>query len=504
MGYRIDYYSDYDGLAETTTTELSTLTEYNDTWLNELLYSPHFISSGKKGDLNWRYTFSEDMDSNNDGILSDEEKLEKLKDGLKLLFTIFDKNNDKIITLQESLSVSLNLDDVTDLFNFYFDVTPSRFDWTYYDLMHMRRADDDKDAFLTLQEVEDALRINTEDQERVVEELFTFFDGNKDNRLSMDDLKPLLNQILSMYFKICDQNEDGLISLDDIDFNVQWPDIKNILDVIKQYLPNGELNLNHLLIPFGLDLNRDGVMNNFDLYLATFAGRDTNSLSVIIAKVLRLLDQDQDGVYKFDDIRNFVVTWWNFLDANYDFNLSLDDGLLLLKNKLGVDPNKITSLEGYINYIKTFIKDEALRMIKFVFKGIDKNEDEQLTIEELYQMPKLCFFAPYENRCNERFDFRRFPHTPESLDSTDMFPQSASIRGLRYTSWEDRVFSLILFTLDSPKFRNVKEFDWEGASKIENEIEGLVPQGEALLNELRRKISAYKQTQAYLKNNEVE
>ena len=48
------------------------------------------------------------------------------------------------------------------------------------------------------------------------------------------------------------------------------------------------------------------------------------------------------------------------------------------------------------------------------------------------------------------------------------------------------------------------EFDWEGASKIENEIEGLVPKGEALLNDLRHKISAYKQTQAYLKNNEVE
>ena len=454
MGNRIDYYSDYDGFAENGTIELSTLTEYNDTWLDELLESPYFRT---RRDKNWRYYFSEDMDSNNDGVLSDDEKLEKLKEGMKLIFTILDENKDESITLQEASSVSLNIDDVTDLFNFYFDVAPTRYDWTYYDLMQMRWADSNDDAFLTLQEVEAGLRVNTEEEKTVVKELFTFFDGNHDNRLSMNDLKPLINQILSMYFKISDQNEDGLISLSDIDFNVQWEDVTNILEFIKQkYLPNGDLNLNHFLIPFGLDLNGDGVMNNFDYYLATFDRRYTDYWSVIAGKVLRLLDQDQDGVYKFDDLKNFVVTFWSFLDANHDMNLSLDDGLLLLKNTLGVNQDKISTLEGYLNYVKSFIKGEALRVIEFVFKGIDRNGDDQITIEELYQMPEVCFFDPYENRGNECFDFSRFPDTPESLDSTDMFPQSDHIRRLRYRSWEGRVFALILATLDSPKFRNVK------------------------------------------------
>ena len=134
MGNRIDYYSDFeaDVFASNTTMELSTWTEYNDTWLDELLDSSYlnircnndfqryrrncrYLSSHQ----NWRYQFSEDMDLNKDGFLSDEEKLEKLKNGMKLIFTILDKDNDENITPQEASSVSLNLDEVTDFFNFY-------------------------------------------------------------------------------------------------------------------------------------------------------------------------------------------------------------------------------------------------------------------------------------------------------------------------------------------------------------------------------------------------
>jgi len=41
-----------------------------------------------------------------------------------------------------------------------------------------------------------------------------------------------------------------------------------------------------------------------------------------------------------------------------------------------------------------------------------------------------------------------------------------------------------------------------GAAEIEEKIEGLAPRGEALLNELRHKISAYKQVTEYINKNE--
>ena len=114
---------------------------------------------------------------------------------------------------------------------------------------------------------------------------------------------------------------------------------------------SSELNLNHFLIPFGFDLNRDGVINNLDVY--SFFGPDTEILT--IGKILKLLDQDQDGIYKFVDLKNFVVTFWSILDENHDMKLSMEDGLLLLKNKLGVSDDKISLVDGYVKYVKAYL-----------------------------------------------------------------------------------------------------------------------------------------------------
>ena len=50
----------------------------------------------------------------------------------------------------------------------------------------------------------------------------------------------------------------------------------------------------------------------------------------------------------------------------------------------------------------------------------------------------------------------------------------------------------------SPFYPLFSEFDWSGAAEIEVKIEKLAPQGEALMDELRHKISSYKQIISYL------
>jgi len=415
-----------------------------------------------------------------------------------LIFTKVDMNKDQLITLDEATSVSLDFKDVLELFNFYYDVFLKRY---FYDLSGIRRMDMNDDGFLSVQEIEVRLirfyRYDfTDEQKDIVKEIFTYFDTNNDNEFSIDDLKPALKKMLSIYFKLSDTNDDGLIHFNDTDFNVSWKDITDILESVKEiFPPNGELELNHFLIPFGLDLNRDGVINNFEVY--SFFRPKTSTF--ILGKILKLLDQDQDGIYKFVDLKNFVVSFWSVLDANHDMNLSMEDGLLLLKNKLGVSDDNISSVDSYVKYIKEFFYDEALRFIKFVFEDIDRNGNQEITLEDVYQMPKLCFSRWRGNEC---FDFRTFPDAPESLSGMDVLPQSDYVPRYRtrYRQWEYRSVALLLSILDSPKFDNVKEFDWDGASKIENEIEDLAPKGEALLNDLRHKISAYKQIQDYLKS----
>merc|ERR1719367_2188108 len=105
------------------------------------------------------------------------------------------------------------------------------------------------DGFLSLQEIEVRLirfyrNDFTDEQKNVVKEIFTYFDTNNDNKFSMDDLKPVLEQILSIYFKLSDTNDDGLIYFNDTDFNVSWKDITDILKYVKEnFPPKGELDL---------------------------------------------------------------------------------------------------------------------------------------------------------------------------------------------------------------------------------------------------------------------
>merc|ERR1712018_633754 len=497
LGNPVDIYDDYHDIYNSgLVMNESDTSEYNDTLLESLLDSPYFRG---RSDKNWRYSFSEDLDINNDGLLSDAEKRQKIKTGMELVFGILDTNNDSVVSKDEISSPSLDLNAATDLATFYFDIAPDRYYWTYYDLMQMRYVDDNNDAFLSTQEIENALRVTTDDQKEIIRELFTYFDENNDNKLSMDDLKPKLNTLLTILFKIYDQDNDGLLSLDDMDFKMQWDDITSILSTIKEkYMPNGEIDLNHFLLPFELDLNGDGTMNNLDLYLSWNSWRDYSSFGPA-AKILRLLDQNQDGIYKYEDIKKFVVTIWSLLDANHDMNLSLEDGYLLLKDKLNVDGEKISTLESYINYLKTFWKDEGTRLADFIFQAIDRNGDEEITMQEFTQMPEMCFYGWRDDSC---FNPRRFPEPPSALEGDEFFPQSKYVRIPSYRLWESRLGSFALSFFDSPMFYNVKEFDWAGAAEIEEEIESLAPRGEALVNELRHKISAYKQVMSYLNDKE--
>ena len=453
LGYSINYdsysdlYPDNERDHQSSITPRNELPQYNDTLLEDLLNGYYNIYLSHEHFANWHSIFSDDMDSNNDEVLSDGEILEKLKRGMKLIFTKVDMNKDQLISLDEATSVSLDFKDVLELFNFYYDVFLKRY---FYHLSGIRRMDMNNDGFLSVQEIEVLLRVNTDEQKNVIKEIFTYFDTNNDRKFSMDDLKPALKKMLSIFFKLSDANDDGLIYFNDTDFNVSWNDVTYILDSVKVNFPPNGLNLNHFLIPFGLDLNRDGAINNFEVY-SFFRAKTT---SFMMGKISKLLDQDQDGIYKFVDLKNFVASFWSVLDENHDMNLSVEDGLALLKNKLGVSDDKISLIDGYVKYVKAFLMDEALRFIKFIFEDIDRNGNQEITLEDVYQMPKLCFSRWRGNEC---FDFRNFPDAPESLSGMDVFPQSDFVPGFRrYRLWEYRSIALLLSILDSPEFDNIK------------------------------------------------
>ena len=292
-------------LVSTTLLPRVTGTHYSDTLKESVLSSRLFdVPPGR----NWRYFFSEDMDIDNDGVLSDGEKRQKIETGMELFFRMLDKNNDAIVSKEEITSPSLDLEAAIELAFFFFDVPPCNLNVMYgsfRDRMFMYGSglyhsfrDRNDDGFLNIQDIEESQPWKKE-QKEIIGEVFTFFDENNDNKLSMDDLKPKLKPLLTLMFKICDQNNDGVLSLEDINFKIQSEDLTSILPMIKEkYMSNGEVDLNHYLVPFELDANGDGVMNNRDLYLIWLEYPHIYPA----ATIMKLLDQDQDGIFKFENI----------------------------------------------------------------------------------------------------------------------------------------------------------------------------------------------------------
>jgi len=498
IGYTIINGNDYDDYYDTTSSvSHSNDTVYNDTLLENVLDSPYVSAHNK----NWRYSFSDNMDTDNNGVLSEEEIEQKLKRTMELVFKMLDKDNNGLINKVEVSSFAVDTDEVYELASNVLDFYPDRYYWVYYSFW--RRTDQNKDGFLTLDEIEEPLQINNEVQRQIIKELFNYFDNDKDNKLSLDDFKPHLKHLISMVFKIFDQNNDDFISIDDLDdvINIQWNDITSILDLLKQeYMKNGQIDMNYLLVPFNLDLNEDGIMNTLDLYLGTswsYGGPDSSIL--LISKVIRAIDQDQDGVYTFDELKQFVAAVWNTLDADNDMSITMEDGYALLQDKFNVDVSKITAAKGYATYVTTYLKREFLKLVDFLIDTIDRDEDTEVSLEELYQMPEPCFYSWRDETC---FQAGSFPELDRNVyenffpDINRRYPIYINIP--QYRQWDVRIMAFVHATLDSPKFYTIREFDSSAAEQTVAKIENLVPQGEELLNGLRHKISAYKQIVSYL------
>ena len=97
----------------------------------------------------------------------------------------------------------------------------------------------------------------------VIQDVFSYLDSNNDGELTINDLKPRLNLVAQVLFNFIDQKNDGRVYLSEITtglFTFEHEDIVYVLDIIKV---TGDIDLNHFLVPFGLDLNEDGVVNNF-------------------------------------------------------------------------------------------------------------------------------------------------------------------------------------------------------------------------------------------------
>ena len=273
-----------------------------------------------------------------------------------------------MIGKEESELASLDLNDINDLINFFFEST---------EVLNIKI---------------ELLRLFPppifRKHKEIIESVVVIFgDLDKDNyvlTISKDDIKNITQSIIPFHFALLDSNDDGILSIDDIKLAIQWDDINNILALFE---PNKQIDLNRFFIPFGLDVNNDNKMNNLDFYLLSqyvdYVSPNRQNLDWI-PRILKLIDQNQDGIYRSARLRQFVEKIWDILDANKDQNFSVEDVYGLLIAKFGVGRDNVMVLQDYLDSVRAFIKAAFKKlMTECLFNLVDINKDDEITLDEL-------------------------------------------------------------------------------------------------------------------------
>ena len=158
--------------------------------------------------------------------------------GMLLVFKILDKDKNKAIDKDEFTWPSINLDNAFDILDFIFETAP----------------------------VINGLIPTTNTQTEIIEDELKYFG----HTISSDEMNYETKLILPLVLNILDQNNDGLLSIDDVarmifDFEIHHDDMLSILSfVIDKF---GDIDINDNIKAFNSDVNGDGIFNNFDMYV---------------------------------------------------------------------------------------------------------------------------------------------------------------------------------------------------------------------------------------------
>ena len=156
----------------------------------------------------------------NGSILLEKEQNLVQSHGMLLLFKILDKDQNKAIDEDEFTWPSINLDNAFDILDFIFEIAP----------------------------VISGLIPTTNTETEIVESELKYFG----HTISSDEMKYETKLILPLILNILDQNNDGLLSIDDVaqmifDFEIHHDDMLSILSFVIDKLGDIDI-ISHFII----------------------------------------------------------------------------------------------------------------------------------------------------------------------------------------------------------------------------------------------------------------
>lgn len=396
------------------------------TWLQNLL-------EAVVNNPDWRRYIPDDTDTDDDGIISERELEHKFTTYMDTLFKMIDRDGDQSVSQEEIRSPRITLDHIKQIWELAFQSYPIKY---YYQLMdaNMNGFIDKPDFKLLSCGYQGGHggrgpgRRGGPCQRRHAEvSIFDIVgiyiwaaDENGDRRISFEELRDKASSYLEPIFKIADQNDDGVISLDDMQittFNLRRQEILKIFDKAFDIVDiEKKHNIDMMYdIPMNygdyLDDNFDGQLNLKDIYSAIRHNSYILLELYILSQVSRNLDRNQDGIIHHHEMTSFVDTLYNVTDMNGDGVLTPDDAYTLLEEH-GISIDDVDTMKTLSGEFISFFRREYKNVADTFLVNVDDDQNNEMSLQELIGLRDDIFSARTEPY---RYNYERMPEAPRSL-----------------------------------------------------------------------------------------
>merc|ERR1711970_584203 len=243
---------------------------------------------------------------------------------------------------------------------------------------------------------------------------------------NLEEIRDKAANYLEPIMNIADQNDDGVISVKDLDaIKIGLSELVHLFtEVFKliDYNGDGVLDVpgdgpgfqfiffqDYALSHF--DVNQDGKIDVKDWYIKIQADRMRGLFPHIVTQIINGIDRDGNGKVEQNELVNFIKNLFNVIDTHGDGYITEDDVFNTLRDR-GINSTKVEAMQSYFNEIREWSKEVIMTTADQILKELDTNKDKTLTREELYETRDDLFAG----RRFYKFRIGKFPHHPDILN----------------------------------------------------------------------------------------